>query len=96
MSGALFVFTCIVLVRTIIDGTTVPDTFIFPEWWIYAFAPTTFLFLMIIFIQWAVSPPDLKDSSNAKLDSKFHPRDELKKVLEELVSLRDLLRTSPD
>ena len=48
------------------------------------------------FLAPVIEKSDLKDSSNAKLDSKFHPRDELKKVLEELVSLRDLLRTSPD
>ena len=58
MSGALFLFTCIVLWRTFRDGTTVPDTFMFPEWWIYAFAPSTFLILMIIFIRWIIIPPE--------------------------------------
>ena len=58
MSGALFLFTCIVLWRTFRDGTRVPDTFMFPEWWIYAFAPSTFLILMIIFIRWIIIPPE--------------------------------------
>ena len=40
--------------------------------------------------------PDIKGSSNAKTTSYFHTRNELKNILEELVSLRDLLRTSPD
>jgi len=66
MSGALFLFTCEVLRRTYSDGTTVPDTFMFPEWWIYAFAPTTFLLLMIIFIRWVLSPPEGADASITK------------------------------
>ena len=40
--------------------------------------------------------PNYKGSRNAKLNSDFRPRDELERILEELVSLRDLLRTSPD
>ena len=40
--------------------------------------------------------PNFKRSSNTKLDPEFYPRDELEKILEELQSLRDLLRTSPD
>ena len=40
--------------------------------------------------------PDLKGTSKPKRNSNFGSRDELKKILEELVSLRDLLRTSPD
>ena len=66
MSGALFLFTCEVLWRTYRDGTTVPDTFMFPEWWIYAFAPTTFLLLMIIFIRWVLSPPEGTNASITK------------------------------
>ena len=66
MSGALFLFTCIVLWRTYKDGTTVPDTFMFPEWWIYAFAPITFLILMIIFIRWIWVPPSTADTSMSK------------------------------
>ena len=53
----LFIFSVIVLVRTFNDGTTVPDNFMFPEWWIYAFAPPTFLLSMIIFLRWAINPP---------------------------------------
>ena len=40
--------------------------------------------------------PNFKGLSKVKLHSDVQPRDELKKILEELVSLRDLLRTSPD
>ena len=66
MSGALFLFTCEVLWRTYSDGTTVPDTFMFPEWLIYSFAPTTFLLLMIIFIRWVLFPPEGADASITK------------------------------
>ena len=60
--SVLFIFSVIVLVRTFNDGTTVPDNFMFPEWWIYAFAPPTFLLSMIIFLRWAINPPIMDDS----------------------------------
>ena len=66
MSGALFIFTCVVLWRAYRDGTKVPDTFMFPEWWIYAFAPTTFLILMIIFVRWVLVPEEQVETSMTK------------------------------
>jgi len=38
----------------------------FPEWWIYAFAPTTFLILMIIFVRWVLVPEEQIDTSMTK------------------------------
>jgi len=48
------------------------------------------------FVASVTGDPQFIGSSNTKLDSYSHPRDELKKILEELVFLRDLLRASPD
>ena len=64
--AVLFIFAMIVLVRTFNEGTTVPDNFMFPEWWIYAFAPPTFLLSMIIFLRWALDPPTVDDSREAQ------------------------------
>ena len=63
--GVLFIFSVIVLVRTFNEGTRVPDNFMFPEWWIYAFAPPTFLLSMIIFLRGALNPPTADDSGEA-------------------------------
>jgi len=64
--AVLFIFSVIVLVRTFNEGTTVPDNFMFPEWWIYAFAPPTFLLSMIIFLRWAFNPPAADDPGQAQ------------------------------
>ena len=64
--AVLFIFSVIVLVRTFKDGTTVPDNFMFPEWWIYAFAPPTFLLSMIIFLRWAFNPSTTDDSGESQ------------------------------
>ena len=48
------------------------------------------------FLPPVTAKPNFKGSTKLKLDPDFHPRDELEKILEELVSLRDLLRTLPD
>jgi TRAP-type C4-dicarboxylate transport system permease small subunit len=59
--AVLSVFSIIVLLRTFNDGTTVPDNFMFPEWWIYAFAPPTFLLSTFIFFRWAIRPQTVDD-----------------------------------
>ena len=64
--GVLFIFSIIVLVRTFNEGTTVPDNFMFPEWWIYAFAPPTFLLSMIIFLRWVLRPSTADDLGEAQ------------------------------
>ena len=43
--------------RSFRDGTLVYETFVFPEWWLFAAAPPVFLLLAAIFVRRLVRPP---------------------------------------
>ena len=50
-------FACRVWWRSFRDGTLVYETFVFPEWWLFAAAPPVFLLLAAIFARRLVRPP---------------------------------------
>ena len=56
-SFLLFWFACRVWWRSFSDGTLVYETFVFPEWWLFAAAPPVFLLLAAVFAHRVVRPP---------------------------------------
>ncbi len=56
--GVLFYYSCLVWFRSFDASTDIHRTYIYPEWWILAFAPPIFLILLAIFLRWLfVGPP---------------------------------------
>lgn len=55
-SFLLFWFAGRVWWRSFRDGTLVYETFVFPEWWLFAAAPPVFLLLAAIFVRRLVRP----------------------------------------
>ena len=53
----LFWFAGRVWWRSFHDGTLVYETFVFPEWWLFAAAPPVFLLLAAIFVRRVARPP---------------------------------------
>ena len=43
--------------RSFHDGTLVYETFVFPEWWLFAAAPPVFLLLAAVFVRRVAGPP---------------------------------------
>ncbi len=53
----LFVFACRVLWRSYSQNNVVHETFVFPEWYLFALAPPVFLILAVEFA-WRSAKPD--------------------------------------
>lgn len=56
--GALLFFSVWTWWRSFSQGTTVHETFVFPEWWLFALPPPMFLIMMGIFLRWLRRAPD--------------------------------------
>jgi TRAP-type C4-dicarboxylate transport system permease small subunit len=54
--GALLWFSLAAWWRSFSQGTQVHETWIFPEWWLFAVPPPIFLMLMCIFLRWLRHP----------------------------------------
>lgn len=54
--GALLWFSLATCWRSFSQGTQVHETWIFPEWWLFAVPPPIFLILMGIFLRWLRDP----------------------------------------
>ena len=40
------------------QGTTVHETFVYPEWLLFTIPPPVFLIMIVIFVRWLVRPPE--------------------------------------
>ncbi|MDA8109228.1 MAG: TRAP transporter small permease [Betaproteobacteria bacterium] len=54
----LFLVACVALARSYASGALVYQTFVFPEWYLFVFAPPVFLLLLAIYVRWIVRPGD--------------------------------------
>lgn len=56
--ATLLAFSCRVLWRSYSQNNMVHETFVFPEWYLFAIAPPVFLLLALIFARRAAKPAD--------------------------------------
>jgi len=56
--AVLFMFCCRVLWRSYSQNNLVHETFVFPEWYLFALAPPVFLLLALLFARRAAKPAD--------------------------------------
>lgn len=50
------------------QGTTVHETFVYPEWLLFAVPPPIFLMLLLVFIRWLFHPPDFAAGDDSATD----------------------------
>ena len=51
------------------QGTTVHETFVYPEWILFTIPPPVFLMMIVIFVRWLLHPPEHVPGGDAAADA---------------------------